>query len=238
MIRLLKILALFVFVIASGMLGILSANAAGPQFLVSWKTSTSAPSQYLGKTLPVTGSTITVYFELIGVSGNQAGKILDLSNSEVRWYVNGNQISRGNNIKSLSFVTSDNNDTSTDVKISAEYFDPDAGYSHLVDKYISIPLSHPQVVINRSIAGGTVAVGSETRLYALPYFFNTLIKNLSIQWSADGQNIPTDSKDPWNLSVNIGSNFVSGAQVKISAIVQNMFDSTMQAQKDFVLTTR
>jgi len=236
--RLLKILVLFVLVIAIETIGARGAKAASPQFLVSWKANTSAPVQYLGKIFPVTGSTVTTSFELMGISGSQTGKILDLSNNDVRWYVNGKFISQGKNMKSLAFVTNDDNDTETNVKISAEYADPDAGYSYFVDKYITIPLSHPQVVVNQSGISSAVAIGSGTRLFALPYFFNTLFKNLSIQWSANGQNIPTDLKDPWNLDVNIGSNYVSGVQVRISAIVQNIFDSTMQAQKDFIITVK
>ena len=236
--RLLKISAISVFLIIIAVFGASSVQAAGPQFLVSWKADTSVPPSYAGKSLPVSGSTITVSFELIGVAGNQVGKILDLTNNNVRWYVNGNLLSQGNNEKTFSFITTDNNDTETDVKISAEYADPVAGYSYFVDKYITIPLSHPQVVINQNGMSSSVAIGTGTKLFALPYFFNTLMKNLSIQWSADGQDIPTDPKDPWSLNVNIGSNYISGAQVTISAIVQNILDSSMQAQKSVIITVQ
>ena len=236
--RLLKISAIFVFLIIIAVFGASSVQAADPQFLVSWKADTSVPPSYAGKSLPVSGSTITVSFELIGVAGNQVGKILDLTNNNVRWYVNGNLLSQGNNEKTFSFITTDNNDTETDVKISAEYADPVAGYSYFVDKYITIPLSHPQVVINQNGMSSSVAIGTGTKLFALPYFFNTLMKNLSIQWSADGQDIPIDPKDPWNLNVNIGSNYISGAQVTISAIVQNILDSSMQAQKSVIITVQ
>lgn len=236
--HLLKISVIFVFAIIIVAFSAGSVQAADPQFLVSWKADTSVPQSYAGKSLPVSGSTITVSFELIGVTGNQAGKILDLTNSNVRWYINGNLISQGNNEKTFSFITSDNNDTETDVKISAEYADPVAGYSYFVDKYVTIPLSHPQVVINQNGVGSSVAIGSGTKLFALPYFFNTLIKNLSIQWAANGQNIPTDPKDPWSLDVKIGSNYISGAQVTITAIVQSIFDSSMQAQKSLIITVQ
>ncbi len=236
--RLLKISVIFVFSIIIVAFGVNYAQAADPQFLVSWKADTSAPQSYMGKIMPVSGSTITISFELIGTTGNQAGKVLDLTNSNVRWYINGNLLSQGKNEKTFSFITADNNDTETDLKISAEYADPVAGYSYFVDKYVTIPLSHPQVVINQNKISSSIAVGSGTQLFALPYFFNALIKNLSIQWVANGQNIPIDPKDPWNLSVNIGSNYISGSQVTISAVVQSIFDSSIQAQKNLIITVQ
>jgi hypothetical protein len=236
--RLLKISTIFIFSVIIAAFGAGSVQAADPQFLVSWKADTSVPQSYTGKSMPVNGSTITVSFEMIGDSGNQSGKILDLTNNNVRWYINGDLLSQGKNEKTFSFITADDNDTETDVKISAEYADPVAGYSYFVDKYVTIHLSHPQVIVNQSGMGGPVSIGSGTKFFALPYFFNTLMKNLSIQWAANGQTIPTDPKDPWHLNVNIGSNYVSGAQVDISAIVQNIFDMTMQAQKDYIFTVK
>ena len=150
----------FVLVIISGIFWINGAKASTPQFLVSWKAGTSAPTQYSGKIFPVNGSSITVSFELVGTTSTQTGKILDMTNNNVRWYVNGNMISQGEDKKTFTFVTADSNDTETDVRISAEYFDPDVGYSYFVDKYMAIPLSHPQVVVNSLAGGSTVSICS------------------------------------------------------------------------------
>jgi hypothetical protein len=231
-----KIFLVFVFLLA----GVFSsqAQASTPDFLVSWKAQTSAPFDYLGKNFPVNKSVITVSFELIGTVGSQKGKVLDMTDKEVRWYVNGKLMAQDNNKKTFSFITADDDDSSTDVKISAEYFDPDVGYSYFVNKYISIPLSHPHVVLNSISGGSLVSIGSGIRIFAAPYFFNTPLKNLIIQWVVNGKEIETDVKDPWNLDVNVSSDYKKGSSIEILATVRNIFNPLEEfVQKKFILNT-
>jgi hypothetical protein len=121
-----------------------------------------------------------------------------------------------------------------------EYFDPELKYSYFVNKYISIPLSSPHVVLNRVVPGNLVSVGSKTTISATPYFFKAPLKNLSIKWIVDGKEIETDPKDPWNLNLSIASNYPKGKQIFISTVVKDIYDSDIfnQVEKDYVLITQ
>ena len=74
-------------------------TASSPQFLVTWKTSGSyIPSFYLGKALPTYGSQITASLELVS-----QGKILDLSNQTIYWYLEDNLVGGGVGVQQVTF---------------------------------------------------------------------------------------------------------------------------------------
>ncbi|MCL5004571.1 MAG: hypothetical protein M1170_01335, partial [Patescibacteria group bacterium] len=60
---------------------------SGYEFLTTWKADGFVPAWYEGKILPSRGSRVSVSFELL-----KNGKISDLSNVVVRWYVNDNLV--------------------------------------------------------------------------------------------------------------------------------------------------
>ena len=68
----------------AGMLGSVVPAHAETEFMTSWQTKTYAPAWYEGKVFPTYQSFVMVGFELV-----ENGKIVDLSRTVVRWYVDG-----------------------------------------------------------------------------------------------------------------------------------------------------
>lgn len=211
--------------------------AAGPNFLVSWKAEDYAPAGYLGKILPVNQTKIDVSFELIGNNPSDNGKIVDLSGNEVRWYVNGNLMSQSNGRKTFSFVTNDENNADTSVRISADYSDSSAGYSYFVDDYIDISLSAPDIVVVYKNYNLYLSKGNNNFFSAIPYFFNSTLDNLKASWTVNDQSVDPGS-DQWDLGVTLGDNYPSGSDIKISAIVQDIFNATSAVSRTFHFISR
>lgn len=207
--------------------------AADPSFIVSWKANNHVPMNYLGKVLPISGSEVDISFEMVGNNPGDSGKIINLSNNEVRWYVNGTFMKSGQNMKSFSFVTSDGNGTETDVKISAEYNDPTTQQNYFVNEYIAIPLTFPDVVISYKNFSGSLIKGNANLFSAIPFFFNSALDSLSILWTVNNQQATSDYKDPWNLTVNLGSDYPSGSDININAVVQDRTNSQSSASKTY-----
>ena len=237
--RLIKIfLGLGLVIILAVLIGPKSVLATSPTFLVSWKADNYAPLQYFGKIFPVNQTKITVSFEMVSNNPDDSGKLVDLSGSEVRWYVNDQIMYKENGRKTMSFVTSDSGGAETNVKISAEYFDKVLGYSSFVNRYLTIPLVSPEVVINNVGFSASLSQKTSSRIFAIPYFFNSDFKNLSVKWSINDQNVAVDPKDPWNLDLSLGSNYPARAIVKITAVVSNILEGLPSASKDFYLTVQ
>lgn len=213
-------------------------EAADPDFLVSWKSSNYAPAGFLGKIFPVNQTGINVSFELIGNSSFDAGKIIDLSNSEVRWSVNGKMLSKAVGAKNFSFVTSDADDSQTDLKISAEYFDQSANYSYFVNKYVAIPLVSPDVVVGYKNIGTSLAKGAANILNAAPYFFNSPAQKLLVTWNINDQEVAPDPADRWTLGVNLSGDYPSGSDVKVIVSAKDIFNQGVTASKIYHFLSR
>jgi hypothetical protein len=224
---------LFAFAVGAGFFASsLKVMAADPTFLVSWKAEDYAPINYLGKTLPVNQTKIDVSFELVGTNPSDNGKIIDLSGNEVRWYVNSHLMSQSNGTKTFSFITNDDNDASTAVKISVEYSDPTAGYNYFVDKYIDIPLTHPDIVVAYKNIGSSLSKGGGNIFSAFPYFFNGSYNNLKASWSVNDRVVDSGS-DQWNLTVTLGSDYPSGSDIKISVSAQDILNAANIISRTF-----
>ncbi len=209
-----------------------SANAqvtSAPQFMVSWQANSSAPSWYRGKIFPTTGSGITVKFELV-----DSGKIVDLSKTPVRWYVNNNlKLNEANalGIKSYSFITNDYTGNDINIRISIPNYN-----GSVLDNVLTIPIVSPEVVINAPFPGKTIMPG-KLNLEAIPFFFNAgSINNLSFSWNANGQ--PTSGTANPLLNLNIDPGTPQGTSVNLSVVVKNITNELEAASKNLQLITR
>lgn len=202
---------------------------ASPQFLVSWRAQNYVPSWYQGKILPINGTPIEISFELIDNT-----KLVDLSKTKIRWYVNDKLIKNEENglgIKSLKFTIPDYSGNDTEVRITI------VGYrgSDTLDQIIRIPVVGPEVVINAPYPDAKISVGSSI-FQAMPFFFNIKNRdNLTIEWSANGQKAESASGDPWELKLNIDSHTPSGFAVRLSATVQNILNQLETATRSIQL---
>lgn len=177
---------------------------AAPEFLSSWLAQSFVPSGYQGKIFPSNGTKIESRFELV-----ENGKIIDLSKTPVRWYINdelmANEIN-GLGIKTFSFVNlSKYGGNDIEIRISI----PDYKGQSL-DKFFVVPVKFPEVVIVSDYFERKILKGVNY-FYAQPFFFNSS-KNLSFFWMMNGRSVGADSP---NLSVDVDQNTKSGSKINL-----------------------
>jgi len=203
-----------IFIFAFLFLHFVDAQAA-PQLLISWQAQNYAPSWYQGKILPVNGTPVNISFELV-----DNGKIVDLSKTTVRWYVNDKLVLNENNglgIKNLKINIPDSNGNTTEVRIAVVNYKG----GDLIDRVVEIPVEAPEAVIDAPYADGKIKTGSSI-LGLIPFFFNVdNINNLLVNWSVNGQ-APTSSNNPYLLNLNIGSDTPQDTQINVSVSVKNI----------------
>ncbi len=225
--KFLILLSAFYFLLS----GSVFAQTAAPQFLVSWQAQSYAPGWYQGKIFPTKGTPVTINFELI-----DKGKIVDLSKTAVRWYINDELVKNEDNglgIKSLRFNMSDYAGQETEIRIAI----PDYKGSQL-DSITRVPSKAPEVVIKNAYLGQRIQVGDNS-FEAAPYFFNVnSLNNLSFDWLANGEKTNNYADTPWSLKLNIDSQAPLGYEINLRAVVSNLLNQLEFASRDLQLTIR
>ena len=194
------------------------------QFLTSWKADGFVPTWYQGKILPTRGSRVSVSFELIN-----KGKISDLSNTVVRWYINDNLVKNENNglgIKNYSFTVTDYPGNNAEIRIAM----PDYNGQPL-NKIIQIPVNSPEVIVE-SPAFSLNNISKTAIFKANPFFFNVkTMKNLSFQWTANGQS--TGNYAGSNiLNFNVDPAIDPNTEISLSVVVKNLLNEMEFASKE------
>lgn len=208
-----------------------NAQAASvPQFLVSWQASSYVPDWYRGKVFPSAGSKVSVGFDLVN-----NGKIVDLSKTAIRWYVNDNLIVNENNglgIKNFTFINNDvYGGNEIDIRITLPNYN-----GGILDKTVAIPVKQPEVVVDAPYFGNKVSQGKNT-LYAWPFFFN--IKNIAdliYNWSVNGRGA-TDANSPF-LNLNVDLSTAPGSILNLNAGIENSTNQIESANKTIQLEVK
>ncbi len=237
-IRLTKYLIAFIFLSAFfRIFSPASVFAADPQFMSSWSANSFAPYWYQGKILPSSGSRVNMSFELIGQDKTNLGKVLDLSNRLVKWYVNNQYYTQGEGLKSISFTI--NKWTASDslnVRVSSEVENPSDGSVSFVDNYITIPIVKPEIVIFNKNFSNIVSANSTVDLSSAPFFFNTdSLYNIVPTWTVGSQKSGGIANDPFSLSINFGKNINSGV-INVGLTAQNSTNPIESAQNSISFT--
>jgi len=204
-----------------------NAQQDTPQFMVSWKTNSFTPSWYQGKIFPTTGSRIDIKFDLI-----DSGKIVDLSKSTVRWYINDNLVineTNGLGIKSYFFITNDYVGNNINVRISIPNYN-----GNVLDSVIDIPIANPEVVINIPYPDKLVPTG-KLNLEAISFFFNISDNSkLLFLWNANGQLSPATGNPFLNLNIEAAA----GPEIDLGILIKNIANELETASKNIKLKTR
>ena len=204
-----------------------SANkvfAADPQFFVSWSADSFTPSWYEGKAFPTKGSKVNVSFELVSQNSADFGKIVNLSSSQIRWYINDSFYIQQNGLNSLTFTNNSFPNSTIKVRISAEVTNPSDGNSSLVNKYVTIPVASPKVIISSKDFSRILGPNSAVNLTAAPFFFNVdSINNISAIWNVSGQQSDKNAENPFSLVVKFGQNIFPGP-ITVNINAQNIKD--------------
>ena len=215
------------------LLGILGLNfvdaQSSPQFMVSWQAQSYVPSWYSGKVFPTQGSTVEVSFELI-----DGGKIVDLSSSKVRWYVNDKLIQNEQNglgLRYLKTFVQDYSGQETEIRITIVDYRGQA-----LHKIVRIPVVRPEAVIDAPYPDWKISNG-ESFFQAFPFFFN--VKNLgdlSFNWTVNNQPA-SETGNPQQLDLKVSS-MPSGADINISVAVKNLLKELEFASKSIKLVIK
>lgn len=195
------------------------AQTTAPQFLVTWKTSGSyVPAAYPGKALPTYGSQITATVEL--VSG---GKILNIKNQTIYWFLNGTPIGGGAGVQRVTFPPFDVPPNALTLRVELPSY---KGQLLLHD--VLVQTIKPRVVIYAPYPGGTTGANPIT-VQAIPYFFNTSSpSNLSFAWSVNGQG-GAAAENPDEAQIALPPDTPSGTSLAVSLTVKNPADSSEAA---------
>ncbi len=214
--------------ILSSVLSSVSAQTS-IQFLTSWQAQNYAPSWYRGKIFATRGVPVEINFELI-----DKGKIVDLSKTIVRWYVNDKLVANEDNglgLKILKIIVPDYAGRETNIRIAIiDYLGGDTLY-----KNIAIPIVAPEAVIDAPYADRKIGFGQSV-FTATPFFFNVKsLDNLSIDWFTPEQNAGGQSGNSWSLNLNIEPATPSGSIINLSVTVRSVLTDLESAAKNIQL---
>lgn len=188
----------------------LVANSqVAPEFLVSWKTDSYVPPGYIGKALPTRNSRVDIALELI-----DNGRLVNLSQNEIRWFVNNKLQKSGMGIKNFTMLQPTIN-VAPEIRISVINY---RGIN--LDKTITIPLANPDVAII-SVEGFTFR--------ALPYFFNIKTANeLKYTWSVNDFKTEGEVNNPDILTLDVRGGQI-GNTLNLKLLVKNLANPLEQA---------
>lgn len=202
---------------------------ADTDFMTSWQAKTYIPQWYIGKAFPTYQSFITVGFELI-----ENGKIVDLSKTVVRWYVDDVLFKNEDNGLGIKKVTVYNQKYGGDVssiKISLPSYK-----GGILEKTIDIPIKNPEVVIDAPFFQKKVSKGASD-LFAWPFYFNAASSSmLSLRWSAEGGDAQAGKVgDPFKLTVD--RDVEPGTKYTIGATIGNLKKTAEGAAQEMIIET-
>ena len=135
--------------------------ATDPFLYLTWKAKSYTPDDYLGKIIPGSNSPI-----LASVEAFENGKVVDLKNSTIKWYVDGDLLSTGIGQKSFTIRTP-KKPTSGIMSIRVEIINR---WATAKLKTIDVPVSPPLVVLKSNYLS-RVFGENKISVTASPYFF-------------------------------------------------------------------
>jgi hypothetical protein len=192
-------------------------TASSPQFLVTWKSSSSyIPSFYTGKALPSLGSNITASVELIS-----NGHIINIGSQTIYWYLDEVLVGGGTGVQQVTFSPFGTPPSAQVLEVVLPQYS--GGY---LSHSIQIPFISPAAVIsapypNQRFSSNPFAV------QGLPFFFTaTSSNNLLFSWAVNGQT-GSNTENPQVADVTLPQGTPSGTSVDVSLSIKNPVGSTV-----------
>lgn len=205
---------LIILIIGYLLIAIGQTNAqTAPEFIVSWKAGSFAPSDYLGKIFPTQNTPLEIGFDLV-----DENKFVNLANHTIYWFLDGKLIKKGKGLKGINFKTTQlNNDQALRITV-VNYKGND------LDKTVFIPVVSPEVVINLPYPNNEAIKAGQTIFQAFAYFFNvSKLADLSFDWSVDNQKISEGkAARPDILKLEINTSNMPSPTLNLSVAVKNI----------------
>ncbi|MDP3974946.1 MAG: hypothetical protein Q8P88_01505 [Candidatus Jorgensenbacteria bacterium] len=168
---------------------ILHAQSQLGQVFITWKTSNFYPAYFEGKALPSLNSPVTVAVEV-----TKNGALLDLSQAEITWELDGKFIGGGRGVKQIPFAAAKGVGDTHFVRVSV------VRGQETFETSLRIPIVGPTVSIDAPYPENRGEEGTIT-LRALPFFFNvSSLTDLSFSWIVNGVRRETGSDNALVIS--------------------------------------
>lgn len=201
-----------------------SAQSQSSQVFITWETSNFYPAYFEGKALPTLNSPVTV-----SVEATRNGALLDLSQAEIMWEIDGSFMAGGRGVKQVIFTIRKGVGDTHFVRVSTRL------NQEMFESSVRVPVTSPLVVIDapypdRSGSGGGIT------LRALPFFFNmSSLSELSFSWLVDGVQTATESDNELAIS---GNNSLTPRTFQVSLEANNRVNpqETARARGQFSIT--
>ncbi len=188
-----------------------SVFAKEPEIIFSWQAQTITPSWYEGKAFPSYDSDIDISFEVVEQNGALKGSLIDISNKEVRWYINDDFVKKENGLQSVRVRNKDYPDKTLSVRVSiVDYYDSELGRSYNINHHESIPIVAPRVVVDYHKFVPDVLPSEKLFLSVYPFFFNIDPNALRVSWKVNGKEVPVEADSKYTLNVSIPEEGVRG----------------------------
>jgi len=199
---------------------IASFAQTAPELFITWQAKNFTPAGYLGKTLPIRKTVIDAALELI-----DGGRLIDLRNKEIRWFVNGGFHKSGLGLKTTSFTVSEL--SGDDQALTAQIINYRGKDRR---KTVVVPLAKPELIIDTPSQNKFVAAGLNN-FRALPYFFNIRqLRQLSFVWKVNEQSTSGNVQDPDLLELEIAGG-EPGTEISLTVHATNKLDPLEAARE-------
>ncbi|MDO8557130.1 MAG: hypothetical protein Q7R98_01565 [Candidatus Jorgensenbacteria bacterium] len=180
------------------------------QVIITWEANNFYPANFLGKPLVTPGTPVTALVEVV-----RGGKFLNISGSNIAWYLDDNFVSEGHGKKSVTFTARQKDSGTHTIRAEIERAE-----GTLVTS-LQIPITAPRVVIEAPYPNGIVQAQSDIFLKSIPYFFtNSSLNDLIFFWQINDTRQQSTGDNA--LSLKLGALQTSGQQtLRITGTVQN-----------------
>lgn len=148
-----------------------------PEFLVTWQAHSYVPPSYAGRALPRNDAVVDFAFELI-----DNGKLTDLRDYEVRWYLGNELIRSGKGLQSITIAVPMIAPRSEVARVTVvDYQGED------LDGMILLPVAAPEAIIDVPYPQHKIP-RQGALIRALPYYFSVSNKEaLLFEWRANNE---------------------------------------------------
>ena len=187
---------------------VVSGQTANP-VIITWQANNYFPADYAGRAAVTPGTPVIASVEII-----ENNKLVDISKSDIRWYVNDEFKSGGSGLKTFSFITKQRGSGYETLRASVGV--GDASFQNSVQ----INIVQPEVVLDAKSSDKTVRARTQLSLSAIPFFFNVdSLNELSFDWQINNERVSSNNNE---VSVNVGTpNSQFQKSVPVTVTVKN-----------------
>ncbi len=169
---------------------------ADVQFLIDWKADSVIPKSYQGKALPGPSTKVTISFNIL-----EKGKLVDVSNQKIFWYLDDNLVKNGIGAQSFSFYTFIRGGTFHKVRIMIDNYN---NRNEIAIQTVRIPVVFPKVVLEAPFPNHVFST-QKIRIPAKLFYFNKGdVPLIRLSWEVNqNQTSAPELKDQLFLDLNL-----------------------------------